>query len=259
MEISVIVLTLNEEEHIATCLKALLNQSFPRDKYEIIVSDGYSHDRSVEIAKKYADKVVVTKKRGIWYGRNYGARFAKGKYLVFIDADTIAKKDYLKIVHEHFEKGYIGVSTIFSFSNRNLRLTLAEPVANAYYLLHRYLWGYSYLLGFNICISKKAFDEVGGFKKYELEDIEMSKELKSKGKTILIAKRMVLTSPRRLEAFGLFGTLRYYLEMLYIQKKNVDPQKHKKIFKYGGTYFKVDKDFKKKGKKGKKFCVKPKD
>ena len=252
MEISVIVLTLNEEEHIASCLNALLSQSFPRENYEIIVSDGYSKDRTVEIARKYADTVVVTKKRGIWYGRNFGAKFAKGKYLVFIDSDTMVKEDYLRTVHRKFENGYVGVSTALSFSKRNLRLRVAELVANAYYLSHNVFWGYPYLLGFNICMTRKVFDEVGGFKKYELEDIEMSAVLRKKGKTILIPKSMVLTSPRRLEAFGLFGTLRYYLEMLFIQKRNVNPEKHKRIFKYGGAYCKVDKDFKKASKKRKK-------
>jgi glycosyltransferase involved in cell wall biosynthesis len=252
MEISVIVPALNEEDTILPCLKALLSQSFPREKYEIIVSDGYSHDRTVEIARKYADKVIITKKRGIWYGRNFGAKFAKGKYLVFIDADTMVKEDYLKTIHRHFEKGYIGVSTAFSFSNKNLRLRLAEPVANAYYLLHNIFWGYPYLLGFNICMTRKVFEEVGGFKKYELEDIEMSEVLRKKGKTLLIPKRLALTSPRRLEAFGLFGALRYYLEMMFIQKKNIDPQKHKRIFKYGGTYCKIDKEFGKASKISKK-------
>jgi len=99
MEISVIVPTLNEENYLEDCLKSILRQTFPRNEYEIIVSDGSSEDRTVEIANKYADRVVVSKKRGIWWGRNYGAKFARGRFLVFIDADTKIKEDYLETVY----------------------------------------------------------------------------------------------------------------------------------------------------------------
>ena len=100
MEISVIVPTLNEENYIEGCLESISKQTIPRDKYEIIVSDGSSTDRTVEIANKYADLVVVSEKRGIWWGRNYGAEYARGRFLVFIDADTQIKKDYLETVSQ---------------------------------------------------------------------------------------------------------------------------------------------------------------
>jgi glycosyltransferase involved in cell wall biosynthesis len=66
MEFSVIVPALNEETCIEACLKSILRQTLPRNSYEIIVSDGASNDRTVEIARKYADRVVVSEKRGIW-------------------------------------------------------------------------------------------------------------------------------------------------------------------------------------------------
>ena len=58
--ISIIIPTLNEEKYIERCLKSLKNQSFRN--FEIIVSDSYSTDDTVKIAKKYGAKVVLTKK-----------------------------------------------------------------------------------------------------------------------------------------------------------------------------------------------------
>ena len=86
--ISIIIPTLNEEKYIENTLKALKNQDY-NGKYEIIVADGMSKDRTVKIAQKYADKVIKVKKPGISAGRNAGAGIAKGGIFLFIDADTI--------------------------------------------------------------------------------------------------------------------------------------------------------------------------
>ena len=91
--ISIIIPTLNEEKYIERCLKSLKNQSFRN--FEIIVSDSYSTDDTVKIAKKYGAKVVLTKKTGPAAGRNEGARKAKGSILVFLDADTFVTKKFL--------------------------------------------------------------------------------------------------------------------------------------------------------------------
>lgn len=231
IEISVIILTLNEERNIESSLKALLNQTLPREKYEVIVSDGASSDRTVEIARKYADKVVVSKKRGIWWGRNFGAKFAKGKYFVFTDADTMFDRDYLEFVLKNLKEKYIAVSTGFRFTNKSLKMKMACKAATLFYLSKKLL-GHPYILGFNFCISREAFDKIGGFEDYGLEDLKMSKELQKYGKTTFLPRAKLTTSSRRLENFGLFGALRYYLELMLIQEANIkNPEKHR-LLKY---------------------------
>lgn len=87
--ISFIIPTLNEETVLESTLKALRKlQAMP---YEIIVSDGHSTDRTVEIAEQYADKVVEhdgKTRQNISKGRNAGAAVAQGEFLVFMDADS---------------------------------------------------------------------------------------------------------------------------------------------------------------------------
>ncbi|NPE09442.1 MAG: glycosyltransferase [Asgard group archaeon] len=57
--VSIIVPTYNEESNIALCLQSLKELNYSR--YEIIVSDGGSTDRTVEMAKSFVDKVVIDK------------------------------------------------------------------------------------------------------------------------------------------------------------------------------------------------------
>ncbi|MEK7575253.1 MAG: glycosyltransferase [Patescibacteria group bacterium] len=86
--ISIIIPTLNEIFVIERTLQGLLRSS--KYRFEIIVTDGGSTDGTIEIAKKYADKVVIhngLKRQTIGEGRNVGAFEAKGKYLIFLDAD----------------------------------------------------------------------------------------------------------------------------------------------------------------------------
>ena len=81
MKLSALVLAKNEQEMIEGCLKQL---NFAD---EIIVLDNNSKDKTVEIAKKYADKIIKSPKDDFDYNRNLLAQEAKGEWLLFLDCD----------------------------------------------------------------------------------------------------------------------------------------------------------------------------
>jgi glycosyltransferase involved in cell wall biosynthesis len=93
--ISIIIPTLNEESILEKTLSDL-KRSFTIS-HEVIVTDGRSKDRTIEIAQRLADKTVVyagTTRQTIAMGRNDGAAAASGDFLAFMDADcTIPKPD----------------------------------------------------------------------------------------------------------------------------------------------------------------------
>ena len=99
MDVSFIVPALNEEKCLEKTLRSIKAQK-TKLKFEIIVVDGGSKDKTVEIAKKYA-RVPREKSRSISSARNMGAELGKGKLLVFIDADTVLPRDYLQIVWDY--------------------------------------------------------------------------------------------------------------------------------------------------------------
>ncbi len=92
--ISIIIPALNEEKLLEGMLKQFTPELIQRYNLELIVSDGGSTDRSLEIARTYAHKVVENierVKQTISLGRNEGAKHATGKILVFLNADTLIK------------------------------------------------------------------------------------------------------------------------------------------------------------------------
>ncbi|MBI3397173.1 glycosyltransferase family 2 protein [Candidatus Woesebacteria bacterium] len=83
-EVSVIIPNYNSEKHIGRLVKSVKNQTV---KCEIIVVDDGSVDKTVEIAKKFADKVFPREHKERSIQRNFGASKASGKYLLFLDSD----------------------------------------------------------------------------------------------------------------------------------------------------------------------------
>lgn len=84
-EISAVVLTLNEEENIRSCLKSLEWCD------EIVVVDGYSDDRTVEIAGEYTDKIYQKEQEepGFDHLRAIGIDKSEGDWILKVDADEV--------------------------------------------------------------------------------------------------------------------------------------------------------------------------
>ena len=107
MEFSVIIPTKNEEKYLPRLLEGLKRQKeyrWGRD-FEVIVLDGYSTDRTVEIARRYGCIVKRTRAWPIGKTRNIGARMAKGRILVFMDADVEVLPYSLREIKEKLDSG----------------------------------------------------------------------------------------------------------------------------------------------------------
>lgn len=225
--ISVIVPVLNEEKYLEPTLQAIKNQN-TNVPYELIVSDGGSFDTSLEIAEKYADKILTCSEKGIGIGRHTGAINARksSKYFVFIDSDTIIPSHYLAWAHYIFNSGVykhewyymqrnpniIAFSAAFEFSEKNPSVKFAERVANQY-LLMRGLFHKATLPGFNTCVRKDAYFKAGGYRNVLLEDVDFSRRIQKLGKTRYFPEVTVINSARRLKSMGLIGTIYYYAQL----------------------------------------------
>jgi GT2 family glycosyltransferase len=96
-----VIPTRNNEDTIEKCLSSIQNLEF-NDDFEVIIVDGYSIDRTVEIARNYGCKVVFEDKNTISYARNLGVKLACGELIAFIDADCVVDKNWLKELVKYF-------------------------------------------------------------------------------------------------------------------------------------------------------------
>ncbi len=103
--VSVIVTTKNEEKNIENCLKSVRDQTFKN--VELIVVDNFSEDRTVEAAKKFTPG-VYSKGPERSTQRNYGAKLANGKYLLYLDADMFLSPTVIEECVEKCETCDVG-------------------------------------------------------------------------------------------------------------------------------------------------------
>lgn len=103
--VSALLVTRNEQSYIEKALLSLINQTYPKDSYEIIVIDGESSDDTLKIVnnligqyktKNFDIRIINNPKRILSSGWNLGIRNAKGDYVVRIDAHGEAAADFIE-------------------------------------------------------------------------------------------------------------------------------------------------------------------
>ena len=122
MKVSVVVPARNEEKALPELLDSLLVQSLPPD--EIIVADGGSTDRTVELASSYAGRGVKVLILGPAYpgrGRNAGVGAARNEWLAFIDAGCEADPRWLEALADLADKGGSRPRAVFGAYRARLR------------------------------------------------------------------------------------------------------------------------------------------
>jgi len=90
--VSVVVTTKNEEWNISNCLQSIKEQTYPASKIELIVVDNSSTDDTVKIAKNFTEKIYIKGPERAAQ-RNLGIKEAKGKYILYLDADMLLSKE----------------------------------------------------------------------------------------------------------------------------------------------------------------------
>lgn len=119
LSISVLIPTLNSERVLEDCLKSIVNQDYPKDKIEIIVADGGSTDRTLEIAKKYKAKVYKNPLKTAEAGKAIALKHARGELVALIDSDNVLPdKNWFRMMVEPFGDSEIVGSEPWKFTYR---------------------------------------------------------------------------------------------------------------------------------------------
>ncbi len=203
--ISVVIPTLDEEASIARAIRSCREAG----RCEVIVVDGGSRDRTVEIARGRADAVIAAP-RGRATQMNAGAAVAGGDVLLFLHADTLLPGGSVPVVLDALhDPAVIGGAfrVRLSASHRADRYIRAMLWITGRMIGARGSVSRSYSGDQAIFVRAAAFRSVGGYPEIPLmEDVELSRRMRRKGKTVLLPLR-VQTSGRRWEAWGPLRTV----------------------------------------------------
>ena len=105
MDVSVIIVNYNTKELTRNCLKSVFEQTKDID-FEVIVSDNGSQDGSLEMIKKEFPQVVLIENNanlGFGAANNRGLAIAKGKYVFYLNSDTLLLNNVVKIFYDFWE------------------------------------------------------------------------------------------------------------------------------------------------------------
>ncbi len=110
MKISAVIITKNEEENIARCLKSLVGVVD-----EIIVIDAFSTDKTVEIAQNNGAIIIQKEWEGYSQNKNFGNSQAKNDWILSIDADEVLSQELIISIR----KLTLDDSKVYSFNRLN--------------------------------------------------------------------------------------------------------------------------------------------
>lgn len=213
--LSVIIPTLNEEARIGALLTALELQTL--EALEVIVVDGHSEDRTVEVAESYSGSLsslsVFSTQRGTARQRNFGGHVAAGELLIFMDADTLPERHFFQRISRSYTWWPFAVACPWFVAQEK-----SLAVRFIYFVFNILFWlGQSWLrTGSGVCIitPKKVFERTGGFDEslHLGEDIHFIRRAARYGwhRHLLVPLR---TSGRRFEQKGAWRLAAFYIRI----------------------------------------------
>jgi glycosyltransferase involved in cell wall biosynthesis len=205
VDYSVIIPAYNEEELLPGTLSALRGamEALETHRGEVLVTDNDSSDRTAEVARDAGACVVFEEHRQIARARNVGGASARGRFLIFLDADTRVNAALLRQTLGALEAGAAGGGTRMGFDPRPERSI--HRMAALWNLISRRL---RWACGAYVFCRREAFEAIGGFDQryYASEEIHFSRALKrwghAHGMHVTILEEPISTSTRKLEWFG---------------------------------------------------------
>ena len=227
-DVSVIITTRDEEKNIAGCLRSIKEQSFTQDRIEIIVVDNNSTDKTKEIAKRFTP-LVFNRGPERSAQRNFGAREARGKYLLFLDADM------------YLSPGVVGECVRLCGKDGYAGLYIPERIAGEGFWIKVRDFERSFYDGTVIdCVrfvTRAIFNEVEGFDENLTgpEDWDFDKKVRNLG-SVTVIKSKLNHDERSFDRKRYFAKKRYYSRNIdaYAKKWGKDDSDIKKQL---GAYY----------------------
>lgn len=221
--ISVIIPTLNEETNIPKCLEHLRME---RGVSEIIIADGGSTDRTIELAGKYGDIKITDSPRGRGIQMNRGASLADGVILLFLHADTTLQKGWAgDIITALDDRSFAGGAFTLRIDNPQKKYRLVEQWVKFRCAVFKLPYGDQGLF-----VRRDIFTKLGGFRDIPLmEDVDIIDRMKKAGRLVILEKN-AFTSERRWVRNGLVLTAVMNQTIMMLYRLGMPPHRLAKLY-----------------------------
>jgi len=229
VKFSVVVPAYNEEKYIHRTLRAIRSQTFT--DFEVIVKDGGSHDQTIKIAKKFADKVVSVPDCSAADARNQGAQYAKGEMLVFMDADTFLPPRTLARFNQLMKNEQIvGVSCRKVPQSENLLDRLLYEFVNVSTFVSCKM-GLGGAHGNCMLVRRRVFEQIGGFNPNIIvaEEQDLVRRASKFGRYVFLLDSCIFENPRRLRKWGRFRLYKAWFIGMFKSFKAEKKQQYEKV------------------------------
>jgi MoaA/NifB/PqqE/SkfB family radical SAM enzyme/tetratricopeptide (TPR) repeat protein/SAM-dependent methyltransferase len=200
--ISAIICTYRNPEYLRMCIESQLNQTLPRDLYEVIVVDNNPNTQTKDVVSSYRNVVYVVEENiGLSFARNRGISFARGAIVAFIDDDAEASPGWLASlldIYNQFPDAMAAGGRLLPIWDAKRPEWLDESYYRALSLVH---WGDQVrplnwperLIGVNFSFRRDVFDRFGLFDTnlgrvgtflLGSEDVEIQRRIEKSGRRI---------------------------------------------------------------------------
>jgi glycosyltransferase involved in cell wall biosynthesis len=167
IDLSVIVPFYNAEKYLEQCIQALLAQSYPASRYEVIMIDNNSTDGSPAIVGRYSRiSLLRERKQGAYAARNRGVAASTGSIIAFTDADCSAFPEWLEQIVAALDSPEVllvqggrsygvespGLKMLETYESERAVFTFSRSDSKTYY-------GYTN----NMAVRRDVFDRCGPF------------------------------------------------------------------------------------------------
>ncbi len=218
--VSVVIPALDEEKQIA----ATVDSAYAAGAAEVVVCDGGSRDRTIEIARSRG-ATVLTGETLRARQMNRGAEAAKGEALIFLHADTELPAHAAELVTRALERSHFGGFRL-TFREPSRRLRLAGALINARTSITGCPWGDQAQF-----TRRDVFLRDGGFREIAImEDYELAVRMRRRGRTAVLPDK-VITSGRRFIEKGVVRTAFTNWRIVVAWRLGADPESLARMYR----------------------------
>ena len=205
MLVSVVIGALNEEHYISTVLQGVEHQK-TKHKIELLVGDGFSTDKTANIAKSYGAKVYKEKRHSAAWERQASSKNASGEVIAITDADAKLPQDWADKIANEFaaDKNLVMVyGPVYFFDSSAWENKVTGAIMAGFVSLSA-ACGMHNPIGSNMAVRRRAFMKVKGFntKLVTAEDLDLLKRISKHGKVKYCHDITVGVSSRRVKKWG---------------------------------------------------------